>query len=166
MQSAAYLPETSLKANGVEQCHQLLPLHRARTKQPSSLTQHASALIATVHEWLMLMVPIAAVIWVPLQNDSLGGSLTVLDVILGLLWITTALLSGTRRYNRWQRVALLICILALIPELLGGTGAYLFNHTPIFVELRSLKRFGLPSIIPLATLLARPSRLLKFAPNK
>jgi hypothetical protein len=115
-----------------------------------------------LHGVLLLSVLPLAVLWIPLISPPGLGTLTALDVVLSLLWVTTLLrLRGAfDRYKTIKR-ALRIAVYALMPAAFGVAGALLFDaNSPLLAGfMQHIKRFGMPAIMPMALLVA-PSKYI------
>lgn len=117
--------------------------------------------LATLHGLLLMLALPFAVLWIPLVRAPGLGTLTISDCVLLLLWGTTLLHLGTKlRKTSSENRALHIAAYAFAPALFGCLGALLFDSRSLLAVdfLQHAKRFGLPSIIPLAMLMS-PAKL-------
>ena len=120
---------------------------------------------------LIAVVPLAAVVWVPVAAIPGLGNLTALDVILLSLWPLALL--GFREWPGPAEAtsrALRIAVLALLPGLFAGLAVLVFGglgsaYVPdssanvVGEVLLHVKRFGAAAILPLAMLVYGSPRL-------
>jgi hypothetical protein len=109
-----------------------------------------------VHGLLLIIVLPISVIYLPVYTMSNAGTLTLLDSILGLLWVTTMVrVARSRKLSHQQRLGAWLCLAAMLPALFAPFSAFSFRaSSPLLAEgLTHIKRFGGPSIVTLALLM-------------
>ena len=135
------------------------------------LPRAAARIRAATARVLIAVVPLAAVIWVPVATMPGLGNVTALDVILLSLWPLALLgLRAWRGSAEASSRALRIALLALLPGLFAGLGVLTFSglgsaYVPdastnaVGEVLLNVKRFGAAAILPLAMLVYGSPRL-------
>jgi hypothetical protein len=125
--------------------------------RPRCNTRRRALNLSGVHSILLSLVLPLAVVWIPVSRQTGLGTVTLLDIVLCLLWLTTLFrLRCVSVSYRPYKLAAGIVMSAVLPAAFAMAGALLFNNRlDVAIDLmQQLKRFGMPSIIPLALLVA------------